>query len=411
MKILCVFGRHNYGAPERGEGYEYTHFIPALRRLGHEVAFLESWNKDTYTDFADLNRSLLKTVERERPDAILFVLMGYEVWLETLEILRQGTDALLIHWSTDDSWKYSQFSRFVAPAFDAFATTYRSAIEQARRDGLRNFVLTQWAANAGSLAEPLPAGLCRYQVSFVGSAYGNRPRWINALRERGIEVDCFGHGWKRGPVDAEAVPRIMRESVISLNFGDSGVVLHGLRPVRSRQLKARIFEVPGAGGFLLTEGGKHLAEFYAPGKELVVFEGIDDLAEKIRHYLAHPEERDRIARAGFLKTHKEHTYEKRFQGLFAAAVELHAGGTHGGLLWGGVNLDFDRFAKVEASHRPSGLLRLLKQILQAPCILLWGRHRGPRAARRLLHEISWRMSGPKTFSASGWPGRIFYRES
>ena len=45
MRILCVFGRHNYGDPARGEGVEYTHFLPALRTLGHEVEFFESFSR------------------------------------------------------------------------------------------------------------------------------------------------------------------------------------------------------------------------------------------------------------------------------------------------------------------------------------------------------------------------------
>ena len=67
MKILCVFGQHNYGNPNRGEGYEYTNFIPTLRRLGHEVLFLDSWNSTCYSDFRGLNEALLRTVEQNRP--------------------------------------------------------------------------------------------------------------------------------------------------------------------------------------------------------------------------------------------------------------------------------------------------------------------------------------------------------
>lgn len=411
MKILCVFGQHNYGVPERGEGYEYGHFIPALRRLGHQVVFFESRHKAAYVDFAELNRQLLETVERECPAVIFCVLSGYEIWLETLEMLHHGSDAWLIDWATDDSWKYAQFSRFVAPAFDVFATTYRSAVVRARRDGLNNFVLTQWAADADSLVEPLPAVQCRYPVTFVGSAYGNRPRWIAALRSRGIAVECFGHGWEQGPVAADAVARIMRESVISLNFADSGLVMRGLRPERSRQIKARIFEVPGAGGFLLTEAVTGLEEFYLPGKEVVVFAGIDELVAKIQYYLAHPAERDRIARAGFLRTRQDHTYDQRFRELFATAGQLKASTEGGGRPSRPVKIDYARFAGIAAKHRPTVWLKLLRGGLLLPCLLIWGRQRGPRAARRLLYELSWRVAGRTTYTASGWVGRIFYRES
>jgi len=117
MKILCVFGAHNYGVPSRGQGYEYTNFIPALRRLGHEVAFFESLNKKRYSDFAELNYEFLKAVEGEKPDIILCVLMTYEIWTETLSLVKNNSDSILINWSTDDSWKYEQFSRFVSRVF------------------------------------------------------------------------------------------------------------------------------------------------------------------------------------------------------------------------------------------------------------------------------------------------------
>jgi spore maturation protein CgeB len=408
LKILCAFGRYNYGEPGRGEGYEYSNFIPALSRLGHEVVHFETWNRARYSNFAELNLDFLKTVEHENPDLIFCVLMHYELWLETLELVRRRCHAVMVNWSTDDSWKYPQFSRFVAPAFHVYATTYPEALQKSMDDGLSNFLLTQWAANAEKLQEPLPADRCRYPVSFVGSAYGNRPRWIAQLGKRGIEVACFGHGWPNGPVSAEDVPRIIRESVISLNFGDSGIVMDGLIPRRSRQIKARIFEVPGAGGFLVTENADNLGDFYIPGKEIGVFDGIDDLAARIRHFLAHPEERDRIARAGHVRTRAEHTYDLRFRNLLETAMRpghVEAASREQ------CRIDFSEFSALAKIHETGWLMRAFRSCLLVPCMILFGRQRGPRAARRLLFEISWRLGGRRTYSAAGLPGRLFYRES
>jgi len=406
MKILCVFGKHNYGNPERGLGYEYRNFLPALKNLGHEVLFFESLNKSCYKDFADLNRQLLQTVEREQPDIIFCVLMTYEVWLETLQLIREGSRAALIHWATDDSWKYEQASRFLAPLFDVHATTYPSALQKAAQDGLDNAVLTQWAADSAQMQPPLAADQCRYQVSFVGSTYGNREQWVADLEQRGIHVAAFGYGWPNGPVAADAIAGIMRESVVSLNFGDSGVVIEHGKPVRSRQIKARVFEVPGAGGLLATEYADHLEDYYDMAEEVVVFEDADDLAEKIKLLLKHPERRDAIARAGYVRTKREHSYEARFEPLIAQALEHRSerpAATQG--------IDFDRFEIIAQSHRPHLLLHLLKGVLLLPCMLIWGKKRGARAARRFLFEFSWRFFGKKTYSATGWPGRVFYSHS
>lgn len=406
MKILCVMGEHNYGDPARGECYEYVNFMPALRKLGHQLVFFESLNRNSYRDFSDLNRKFLQLVQAEQPDIIFCVLMHYEIWLETFQLVRESTSAILINWSTDDSWKYEQFSKFVAPVFHIFATTYQDALEKFSGDGRSNALLTQWAANSMHLSEPLPAQQCRYKVSFVGTAYGNRTQWIVALEKCGIHVDCFGHGWENGSVSTEEISEIMRSSIISLNFADSGMVMQGLVPGRSRQIKARVFEVPGAGGFLMTEYANGLENWYRIDEEISVFESPADLAIKINYFLDHPQERDRIAMAGYIRTRDEHSYEMRLGKILQIAMQIkdssHA--QH-------YAVDFAKFDLIEQKHTTGLILKLCKNLLQLPCVLIWGKLRGPRAARRILFELSWRLVGKKTYSVTGWPGRLFYKES
>lgn len=406
MKVLCVFGQYNYGNPERGLSYEYANFMPALRNMGHEVLFFDSWGKSLYEDFSDLNRQLLHKVTEDKPDIIFCVLMGYEIWLEIFELIRCGSNAAIINWATDDSWKYDQFSRFVSPVFDAYATTYVSAMEKAEADGFDNFILTQWAANSEVMAEPLSADECQYDVTFIGSAYGNRKQWIGALKEHGIKVSCFGYGWPAGPVDAEEIPRIIRSSKICLNLADSGLVLEGGLPARSRQIKARVFEVPGAGGLLMTEPADQMEDYFDPDGEIVLFNGIENMFEKIGHLLANPDERDAIAKAGFLKTRQEHSYEERFRPLLEYAIRRRQARVKAE-----AEIDFTHFDGIAESHRFGLLLRILRSMLLFPCILIWGKQRGPRAARRFMFELSWRISGCKTYSATGWPGRLFYKQS
>jgi spore maturation protein CgeB len=403
VKILCVLGEHNYGNAARGAGYEYVNFLPALRNLGHVVTHFESFSRQPYADFADMNRQLLRRVQAEKPDLILFVLLGYEVWLETLQLIRDGSNARLVNWSTDDSWKYTQFSKYIAPAFHLYATTYPRAMQQAVQDGHTNFFLSQWAANPSAFRPVLAAEQCRYQVSFVGTAYGNRPKWVAGLAARGIDVQCFGFGWPNGPVAAQQIPEIIQNSVISLNFGDSGIQWRGLIPGRSRQIKARLFEVPGAGGFLMSEAADGLELCFLDGEEIVSFNGLSDLAEKIHFYLGHTLDRDRIAQAGHARARLEHSYEARFQPLLSAAVVGNAPATASA-----ERVDMEAFEAFAKRHRVGPGLALLRKLLLWPFVALWGKDRGPRAARRFLFELSWRVAGAKTYTASGWPGRLFY---
>ncbi len=404
MRILCVFGRHNYGDPTRGDGYEYENFLPALRALGHDVSFFDSWGRSAYCDFAELNRAFLRRVDQEQPDVIFCVLLGYELWRDTLDIVRSNGSAVIINWGTDDSWKYEQFSRFVAPHVDYYATTYPKAAEKAHCNGLDNFVLTQWGASRDTLVEPLPARQCAHPVTFVGSAYGNRRKWIEILRARGIQVECFGHGWPAGPVSATDLLRIYRESVLTLNFGDSGIQFRGLLPYRSRQIKARVFEVPGAGGCLLTEPAQYLEKYFRIGEEIIVFDGPEELTERINYFLANPEQRDAIACRGFERVRMEHTYDRRFEELLENLAQR--------VIQRPIrSIDWPIFEQVASRHKIGPWLAWFRTLCVSCAALIWGKRRGARAARRLAFELSWRLRGAWTYGAAGWPGRMFYRES
>ena len=393
MKVLCVFGKHQYGDPSRGLGTEYAAFVPALRNLGHDVVHFESWNRACYPDYGQLNQALLSTVERERPDVMLTVQLNYEIWIETLLAIKDEDRMATICWTTDDSWKYREVSRFIGGFYHAMATTYGEALPLYQRDGIRNVLLTQWAANSAYLRAPFPARECRHEVTFVGEAHGNRKQRIADLRNYGIMVSCFGYGWPGGPVPAQRIPQIMRESVISLNFANSK---------GRNQIKARTFEVPGAGGFLLTEYAPGMEKCYVLGKEIEIFEGTEALEQKIRHFLMHPEERDRNATAGFERTARDHTYEMRMKAALDFALRARAGAGPTARKTPGPT-----FEKALQAHRLTRMLKLFRMLLVGPSIAIWGKERGPRAARRLMFELSWRLLGKRTFTAAGWPGRLF----
>lgn len=390
LRILCAFGEHNYGDVTRGESPEYSAFLPALRNLGHKVQLFEIWNRRAHPDLAALNAALIGAVEEFQPDLILVVQMNYEIWIETLDLIRAHTEAVTVSWATDDSWKYRQVSRFIARSYDMMATTYEHMLEQYHTDGFHNVYATQWAAASDHLQEPLESERCQYAVSFIGTAHGQRARYVKSLRAQGIDIDCFGHGWPNGPVTSRDIRRIIRESRISLNFANAQ---------GENQIKARIFEVPGAGGFLLTESARSLDRFYRSGHEIVVFNNLDDLVTKIRYYLANPRERDLIAQAGYKRTRDEHTYEHRFVRLLDFALSTSRAGIR--------PLCAPKFEEAATNHRLTFSLRILRDALKKICVFAYGEERGPRAARRLVFELSWRIAGCHTFTARGWPGRMF----
>jgi spore maturation protein CgeB len=327
--------------------------------------------------------------------------MQYEVWIETLNLIRDS-GVLLLNWSTDDSWKYYKFSRLIAHQFDLFVTTHPSMIHKYHADGITTAVVSQWAANSETLAPPIESNRCLYDVSFIGSAYGNRRSMIHRLQQEGVHVRCFGHGWPSGSVDAKRIPEIIRNSRVSLNFSEgSQGTWNGFS---TRQIKARVFEVPGYGGCLLTQQAPHLEQYFCVGQEVLAFEGQHEMVTQVRLLLMDSERRDRIARQGFERVRDQHTYDRRFAELFREFPRHSAYRRRS-------SIDWSVFENATRRHRLGSVLRMLRAGLVFIASTLWGARRGPRAARRLTFEISWRLRGAWTYTAAGWPGRLFYRES
>lgn len=401
MKVLCVFTKFNYGQEARGISIEYASFLPALQRLGHQVEHFETWDPARHPTYAELNAHLIATVRDSRPDLVFTVQRDYELWAETLQQIRHEFHACLVTWITDDSFKFHKYSRYIAPCYDAIGTTYEYRLADYEDAGIPGAFHTQWAANEAWLNPPRCASDCKYPISFVGTRYGDREALVAELRAAGLPVACFGYGWPEGPIETARIPEIMRDSVISLNFS-SGFQGEG---EHSRQLKARTFEVPGAGGFLLSEDAPSIQNYYRIGEEVDVFRTTEELKQKLHMYLQEPELRDRIAVAGFERTRQEHLYTVRLQALFEFALRQRK---FRALAPATARVSSKATgATSDSGDRLSGTWRLVRSLLLQTCAAIWGPDRGTRAARKVTFELSIRLFGERTFSSRGLPGRLF----
>ncbi|GAB7081849.1 glycosyltransferase family protein [Megalodesulfovibrio paquesii] len=84
----------------------------------------------------------------------------------------------------------------------------------------------------------------------------------------------------------------------------------------------RLFEATGLGTCLLTEHYDNLHELFVPGKEIVTYASEKEMVDKLRHYLAHEEERQEIAAAGLARCQRDHSMAARIQ-EFHAIIQRH----------------------------------------------------------------------------------------
>ena len=223
--------------------------------------------------------------------------VAYDVWKE----ISEETLTKTIIWLGDDSWRYEEI-RPIWELFNTIITTDKNKHNKRTEEGF-NSVLSQWACNH-RLCRKLNLSK-KYDISFVGRCYGERKEFIELLREHDIDIVTFGQGWDGGGRVSQAdLIRIYNQSKIVLNISKTS---RGDKI----QIKGRDFEVPGCGSLSLTQETEEIREYFEPDNEIVTYENGDDAIHKIKYYLSHEKELNRIAYNGYRRILKEHTYEKR----------------------------------------------------------------------------------------------------
>lgn len=307
LKIVFANMLYDYGAPARGYGLEMV-LYDQLHRMGHRLipfhydVLLHEFGKEK------MNAMLLELVLKEKPDVLFTIISENQLDPAVMDEISHRTDTVTFNLCADDQWRFA-FTSAWAPHFNWMVTTYAGAVPMYRQIGYPNVLQTQWGFNP-AIHRKFDAEKI-YDVSFVGMPHGNRIEILQQLVNGGIGVHVWGAGWTTGRVSLEEMVRIFNQTKINLNLSRcSGSDI--------LQIKARDFEVPGCGGFLMSGYNPDLKSYYEFGKEIETYHDAKELIEKIKYYLHHEEERERIAAAGYKRAQEAHSYKHRFEDIFKA---------------------------------------------------------------------------------------------
>jgi spore maturation protein CgeB len=332
VKILYVAMRWDYGDPARGLSFEETNFRSALEGMGHEVVAFDFMEREREAGREQMRAELVEVADQTRPDVVFSCLFTDQLDPATIERARSAAGAPAINWFADDHWRFDTFTRFYAPAFDFSVTTDEGSLAKYRALGYDKAILSQWACNRYAYTKV--SDEIEHDVTFVGQPHGNRRDTIERLERAGISVECWGFGWPSGRLEHDEMVRVFSTSRINLNLSNSSTperpdtlrgrvgALLGRGPKiepRPNQIKGRTFEVPGCGGFELTDRVPYLERYFEPGREIAVYESDDELVEQVQYWLSHEDERRAVAEAGYQRVLREHTYDHRFAAIFEAA--------------------------------------------------------------------------------------------
>ncbi len=168
-------------------------------------------------------------------------------------------------------------------------------------------------------------------ASFVGGIsrhHGNALPMLESLAQS-TPIQFFGYGAgslgrqspiaarHRGEVWGLDMYRALARSRVTLN--------RHINVAENYANNMRLYEATGVGSLLITDRKDNLGELFEIGKEVVAYNSPEEAAELIRHYIAHPDDAQAIAKAGQARTLREHTYQHRMTEL-APMLERHLAG-------------------------------------------------------------------------------------
>jgi spore maturation protein CgeB len=163
-----------------------------------------------------------------------------------------------------------------------------------------------------------------HDVTVIGSHTLYKERLLSKLVSRcpNLDLHIYGSRWAessrspelnahiRGfPLIGSQYTKALRSARISLAIMSGKVA--GVS--QGDETTTRTFEIPACGGFMLHERTPELLDLYEEGSEVAAFGSVEELASKIEYYLAHPEERGAIARAGHVRCVPAYSYDQRMK--------------------------------------------------------------------------------------------------
>lgn len=301
-----------------------SHRMAALRDVGAEVVGL-SWIRPLHRP-ARLWRAVRKRVFGRMGDAVLgrqiedalrerrfdalWIEKGITIVPDVLRAARAAHPHLaVVGYSPDDMMNPDNQTREFReslPLYDVFFTTKTYNVAELTALGARRVV---FVGNAYHPALHRPIELSPDErrtlggaVGFIGGPERDRVERCARLAAAGVPVRIWGDRWERW------------KRRVGATFDVAGVSLYGemyarivnafdinlcfLRKVNRDLQTTRSVEIPACGAFMLAERTSEHLDLFEEGREAEFFSSDEEMIDKARYYLAHPEQRRRIAVAG-----------------------------------------------------------------------------------------------------------------
>lgn len=306
--------------------------LPSLRRFSERIRRRLVGPRD----LTGTNRQILEWIARARFD-VLWIDKGLIITAETLRAVKSRQPACrILGFSPDDMYqRHNQSPQFREhlPLYDLFFTTKTYGVAELRSIGCPRVAFHH---NGYDPETHRPLALSDEErarfggpVGFVGTWEPARAASIAQLVAGGVPVRVWGARWAN-ECQPHSNLRIEPQELLALDYtralNSFDISLCFLRKLNRDRQTTRSVEIPACGAFMLAERtDEHLALF-TEGVEAEFFASNEEMLEKARYYLEHPEARRRIAAAGLERCRVgRYSYHERLLDMLTTAGVAEGG--------------------------------------------------------------------------------------
>lgn len=300
-------------------------------RLRRDQEFLM---RSRWSNLSTRSRRLLEAVREHGPDAVV-VMRGAAFLPEFLREVKKAGSLVLAYWWLKGPIKIYPDLFEEVRCCDLLLSTSRSALET---------LLQKAPVPSGYLPLAVDPEIYRKlavsasderryacDVAFVGSRQKGRHEVIeHLLSKSSVSLKIWGPGWKEAASTGGRLgrcvqgPGIYGEEVVKLfNVARIGLNIHTWHGIPSG-VNGLAYEVPACGGMALLDHSEELAEVYEVGQEVDSYGSLEELTDKVRFYLDHPEVRRRVAARGYERVRRDHTFARRMDELVEGVESVRA---------------------------------------------------------------------------------------
>ncbi len=317
-KQKLVFAIWN-GSSKKTDPYPLF-YLPLKKLFGKAILF--DPRKIRHLEGSEkMNELFFSLIDKEKPNYVFTNVRRDEQTIETMEKIKEiSPNTKIIAFSGDDDKDFEPLKRYQALFVDCTLVAQPNYLKNYYKDGVKN-VFMQVGTNL-DIHKPIKNVKKIYDVTFIGKPSKPRVEIVKLLIDNKISIKLFGSSWENypefkefcfGPLKADEMIKLINQSKINLAFSkNKNGVPH---------FKGRVNMYAACKSFSLVDYFSGYLKFFKNNKEIVMFKDNQDLLEKIKYYLKHEKEREKIAENSYKRIIKEHDIFKEYKNLFTKMIE------------------------------------------------------------------------------------------